>query len=213
MRLFLPVFALTSTVLFAAGQQCADPACTAKLPCGEGRPTQYGFRFLGGGCAASQLSGGLDKFISRDDEEIEECSSLLYESIVFFDSRGSILAEFENVRAPDLLVVGDKQESGPVDLFVTIYRTKGEPGGISPVVSQTIQFHSSCSSPLFLGDRFGALELVGLTKGTPDEPEQQETITCIDDIDPGDDPEDPDDGDDPTFLAGIIAFILGLCAV
>ena len=69
---------------------------------------------------------------------------------VFFDG---------TVNLGDLFVV-DHAAMPPPNAIPVTHLTVISPGG---VVLQYVEFHTSCSQPLILGDRYGSVELVGFT--------------------------------------------------
>jgi hypothetical protein len=138
------------------GEPCED--YTPVLESCSGRPTVIGFRYTGGGCAQSDNGQqGTDAFSCEDfgDGPPTERGTPSY--IVATDAleMGSVyhqalveVGSFFNV------TVGPSQEGD--EIFLNIYRTEDQS---QSNLLQFVKFDGSCSSPLDLGDQFGAVEV------------------------------------------------------
>ena len=151
------------------------PACNATPPPVEqcsGRPYEMGFLYNGGDCSGSyNVQEEEGKFFCTDFGEGPP--SRLGESsfIVVTDLEGDTIFHRDFVRVGSVYTLSDGGETFPANQLINIYRNNNTEDPDS--VLQSVQYHSSCSSNLFLKDRFGASQLVLWVN------EDQGTVSCF----------------------------------
>jgi hypothetical protein len=139
-------------------QEPDDELCTVfndRTEC-EKRPTALGFRFHAGVCADSSHSQDPGKF---DCEPANGVSGQGPFEIRFSDKDGADYVTFNDVNEGDEFEVtaamSGRSEFNS-ETFFDVYDVTG-------ALVQSVRFHSSCSQNLFIGDRYGDLEVVSFT--------------------------------------------------
>ena len=117
------------------------------------------FLYNGGNCDQSfNVQEAEGKFFCTDFDggPPTELGALSY--IVVTDLDGKVFYHDDWVAVGSLFTLFDGGNNFPANQLITIYKNENtdDPGNII----QSIQYHSSCSSNLFLKDRFGATQLV-----------------------------------------------------
>ena len=149
------------------------PNCNATPPpveqC-EGRPLAMGWIYSGGGCENS-WNVQEDKFICEDFNGGPPTTLGEKSFIVVTDADGSVTYHRDYVEVGSLYNHDSGGERFSADSLITIYKNNNT-GDLANLL-QSVQYHSSCSSTLFLKNRFGANILVQWTN------EEQGTISCF----------------------------------
>jgi hypothetical protein len=138
------------------GEPCED--YTPVLESCSGRPTIIGFRYTGGGCDQSDNDQeGTDAFSCENFGDGPPTTAGTPSYIVATDAleMGSVYhQEWVDVGAFFNVTVGPSQEGN--EIFLNIYSTQDQS---QSNLLQFVKFDGSCSSPLNLGDQFGAVEV------------------------------------------------------
>lgn len=129
----------TSCEIFENGTEC------------EKKPRELSLRYVGGDCTVSNSQSGKVTCSGHagDAENVRIVVSDKKGKELFLDQVGVNLSHVVTASAGD--DDSDKLES---DTKVRIFDQSNR-------LLQTVQFHTSCSKPLRIGDRFGAVEVVG----------------------------------------------------
>lgn len=152
--------------VFEMDIECVPPAgtasCNATPPPAEqceGRPFEMGFLYNGGGCSGSwNVQEAEGKFFCNDFNGGPPTERGEKSFIVVTDLKGETIFHSDYVLVGSIYTLYDGGEDFPADQLITIYQQNSTDDPSS--VLQSIQYHSSCSSNLFLKDRFGASQLV-----------------------------------------------------
>ena len=149
------------------------PNCNATPPpvaqC-EGRPLAMSWIYSGGGCENSWNVQG-DQFICEDFNGGPPTNLGEKSFIVVTDIDGETVYHRDWVRVNSVYQHDSGNERFAANSLITIYKNNNT-GDLANLL-QSIQYHSSCSSTLFLKNRFGANILVQWTN------EEQGTISCF----------------------------------
>lgn len=149
------------------------PNCNATPPpvaqC-EGRPLAMSWIYSGGGCENSWNVQG-EKFVCEDFNGGPPTNLGEKSFIVVTDVDGDTVYHRDWVRVNSLYQHDSGNERFAANSIITIYKNNNT-GDLANLL-QTVQYHSSCSSTLFLKNRFGANILVQWTN------EEQGTISCF----------------------------------
>lgn len=117
------------------------------------------FLFNGGDCSQSfNVQEAVGKFFCADQNEGVPTTRGEKSFIVVTDLDGEVVFHEDWVQVGSLFTLSDGGNNFPANQLITIYSSEdtSDPANIQ----QAIQYHSSCSSNLFLKDRFGATQLV-----------------------------------------------------
>jgi len=156
-------------VTLPAPEPCPEPGPAPGPPPADGvectdRPTEMSFEFTGGNCEDSTTTLGSARklrSLSHKSGSYFTCTNTNSgnditnpSKIVIKGKRGDVY--FEDNVSLGSIITATPPDGGDVDSYmdVFIYTTDG-------VETQTFNFHSSCSKPIYTGDIFGALTLVG----------------------------------------------------
>lgn len=142
-----------------------EPVCTKELPlispphC-QGKVRVLSLRYTGGGCAASdhtQDPGKVECLGDADDATpVRIIAADSSGGITYLDQAGVILGDVVDIVA----LAGGRNELRSETIIQIL--------DVGDVVIEEVLFHTSCSQPLNLGDKFGSLEVFALdtTEGT-----------------------------------------------
>ena len=141
----------------ANSQTCnATPPPVAQC---TGRPFEMGFLYAGGNCTNSWNAQEAEgKFFCNDLHGGPPTKRGEKSYIVVTDLEGGTTFHSDYVEVGALYTLSDGGNRFPSDQLITIYKTNNTEDPDN--VLQSVQYHSSCSSNLFLKDRFGASQLV-----------------------------------------------------
>jgi hypothetical protein len=159
-----PSAAPTEECVFDLDITCIAPdgtnSCNATPPpveqC-EGRPFEMVFLYNGGDCSQS-FNVQEDKFFCTDLNGGPPTERGAVSYIVVTDLDGETIFHADFVEVGSLFTLSDGGDTFPADQLITIYSSNDTANPDN--IIQSIQYHSSCSSNLFLKDRFGATQLV-----------------------------------------------------
>jgi hypothetical protein len=165
--------------IFELQADCIPPvgmaSCNATPPpveqC-EGRPFEMVFLYNGGDCSGSfNVQEADGKFFCNDFGEGPPTQRGEKSYIVVTALKDDILYHSDWVEVGSLFTLTDGGNEFEADQLITIYSDENtaDPANIL----QSVQYHSSCSSNLFLKDRFGAVQLVIWVN------EEQGTVSCF----------------------------------
>ena len=131
-----------------------------------------GFLYNGGDCSNSwNVQEAEGKFFCNDFGEGPPTELGARSFIVVTDLEGETIFHSDYVSVGSLFTLSDGGDEFPANQLITIYKTNNTED--SDGVLQLVQYHSSCSSNLFLKDRFGASQLVLWVN------EDQGTVSCF----------------------------------
>jgi hypothetical protein len=116
--------------------------------CEDGKPSQLGFRYVGGTCADSNNEQG-DKADCIDGEAVitEPVTVIVYDK-----KEDNVLLE-QNLNVGDIFTLSPSEEKSKFDSETIVRIFSGEEQ------VQSLNIHTSCSRPLNIGDQFGSLVL------------------------------------------------------
>jgi hypothetical protein len=117
-----------------------------------------GFLFNGGDCSQSSNLQGDELFSCSNRNRGPPTSTSESAFIVVTDTQGKTIYHMDWVQVGTYFLLSDGGNNFEPNQLITIYNSSD--AGNSDDILQTIQYHSSCSSDLFLKDRFGAVQLV-----------------------------------------------------
>jgi hypothetical protein len=120
--------------------------------------TQMGFLFNGGDCRQSSNVQGDELFSCSDRNGGPPTSTNESAFIVVTDTQGKTIYHMDWVQVGTEFVLSDGGNNFEPNQLINIYNSSDTDN--SDNILQAIQYHSSCSSNLFLKDRFGAVQLV-----------------------------------------------------
>ena len=139
-----------------SGQICTPPPVTAH-DCEDGRPAKLTMRYTGEGPSTSSNSQTSDKWVATGDPNdapsvrivVSDRNKKVTETgLTYFDG---IVALGGFFTADAAAVGGDKLGTQTI---IRIYDLSGN-------LLQYVDFHTSCSQPISIGDTFGAVEIMG----------------------------------------------------
>jgi hypothetical protein len=165
--------------IFELQADCIPPvgadSCNATPPpveqC-EGRPFEMVFLYNGGDCSGSfNVQEADGKFFCTDFGAGPPTQRGEKSYIVVTALKDDTLYHSDWVEVGSLFTLTDGGNRFVADQLITIYSDENtaDPANIL----QSVQYHSSCSSNLFLKDRFGAVQLVIWVN------EEQGTVSCF----------------------------------
>jgi hypothetical protein len=165
--------------IFEMQADCIPPvgvaSCNATPPpveqC-EGRPFEMVFLYNGGDCSNSfNIQEADGKFFCTDIGAGPPTQRGEKSYIVVTALKDDTLYHSDWVEVGSLFTLSDGGNRFVADQLITIYSDENtaDPANIL----QSVQYHSSCSSNLFLKDRFGAVQLVIWVN------EEQGTVSCF----------------------------------
>lgn len=126
-----------------------EPTSLQRCKC-HGNPFAYRFKFVGGTC---EDSVNHQRFWCTDEMKLQDWSHI----IVTNEDSGKTYFE-GNVRVGQFFEV-----SGDRDMFDghILFKVMVKGGKDEHKLAQAVKFDTSCDSPLYLGDRFGSIEVTG----------------------------------------------------
>ena len=164
-------FDLETTCIPPPGSTSCSAAPPPVAQC-KGRPYEMIFLFNGGTCDQSfNVQGDEGLFFCRDLNGGVPTTRGESAYIVVTDTSGEIVYHSDFVDVGSHFALSDGGNDFESNQIITIYDRNDTS---SPAfVLQSMQYHSSCSSNLFLKDRFGAVQLIQWVN------EEQGVISCF----------------------------------
>ena len=137
-----------------AGLDCESPLL-GYVQCVE-RPTAATMLFTGGGCEQGDNTQSSSEYTCTDSNSGPPFVVGEEAFIIVTDIKGDGITYFSGpVSVGETFSLNDGNELFETDMFIMIYTPDQQ------TLLQTVQFRTSCSSALYLLDRFGAAQLVG----------------------------------------------------